>query len=55
MIDLDLKDFENNSKEKLDKQLKKTLDKLSLKFKGDAHPTVFGLVMDTMSINQSME
>jgi hypothetical protein len=40
MIDLDLKYFENKSKEKLDKQLKKTLNKLSLKFKGDAHPTV---------------
>ncbi len=40
MIDLDLNDFENKSKEKLDKQLKKTLDKLSLKFKGDAYPTV---------------
>ncbi len=40
IIDLDLKDFENKSKERLDKQLKKTLDKLSLKFKGDAYPTV---------------
>ena len=39
MIDLDLKDF-GHSKEKLDKQLKKTMDKLSLKFKGDAYPTV---------------
>ncbi len=38
MIDLDLKDF--NNKEKLDKQLKKTLNKLSLKFHGEAHPTV---------------
>jgi hypothetical protein len=40
MIDLDLNDFENKSKEKLDKHLKKTLNKLALKFKGDAYPTV---------------
>jgi hypothetical protein len=39
MIDLDLRDF-NNNKEKLDKQLKKTLTKLSFKFHGEAHPTV---------------
>ncbi len=38
MIDLDLKDFDN--KEKLDKQLKKTLNKLSLKFHVEVHPTV---------------
>ncbi len=38
MIDLDLKDFDN--KEKLGKQLKKTLNKLSFKFHGEAHPTV---------------
>jgi hypothetical protein len=38
MIDLDLKDFEN--KEKLDKQLKKTLKLLSLKFHGDCHSTI---------------
>lgn len=38
MIDLDLKDFEN--KEKLDKQLKKTLKLLSLKFHGECHSTV---------------
>lgn len=39
MIDLDLKDFKA-SKEKLDKLLKKTLDKLSSKFNRDARPTV---------------
>jgi hypothetical protein len=40
MIDLDLKDFENKSKEKLDNQLKKTLNKLSLKFHKESDPTV---------------
>ena len=39
MIDLDLKDFENN-KEKLDKQLNKTLKMMSIKFHGESHPTV---------------
>lgn len=38
MIDLDLKDFGN--RDKLDKQLKKTTNKMSLRFNGDAHPTV---------------
>lgn len=38
MIDLDLKDFGN--KEKLDKQLNKTLKMLSLKFHGRSHSTV---------------
>lgn len=38
MIDLDLKDF--NSKEQLDRQLKRTLNKISLKFHKNAHPTV---------------
>jgi non-catalytic primase subunit PriX-like protein len=39
MIDLDLKDFQNN-KEKLDKQFKKTLKNLSIKFHGESYPTV---------------
>ena len=38
MIDLDLKDFENN-KEKLGRRLKKTLINLSLKFNGESYPT----------------
>ncbi len=39
MIDLDLKDFDNNQ-EKLDKQLTKTMNNLNRKFNGEAHPTV---------------
>src|SRR3954447_1788336 len=39
MIDLDLKDFEND-KEKLDKQLNKTLKMLYLKLHEESHPTV---------------
>ena len=38
MIDLDLRDF--GSREKLNSQLKKTLNKLSIKLNGDANPTV---------------
>ena len=38
MIDLDLRDFD--SKEKLDSHLKKSLNKMSLKFNGEANPTV---------------
>ncbi len=38
MIDLDLKDFD--SKEKLNKQLKRTLNKISFKFHKEANPTV---------------
>jgi hypothetical protein len=38
MIDLDLKDFDN--RDKLDKQLKKTKNKMSLRFNGEAHPTI---------------
>jgi len=40
MIDLDLKDFENKSKEKLDRQLDETLKNLYLKFNEESHPTV---------------
>ncbi|HEY6536892.1 MAG TPA: DNA primase noncatalytic subunit PriX [Candidatus Nitrosocosmicus sp.] len=40
MIDLDLKDFENNDQGGLHTHLKKTLNKLNRKFNGDAHPTV---------------
>ena len=39
MIDLDLKDFEND-KEKLDKQLKKTLKNMSINLHEESHPTV---------------
>ncbi len=39
MIDLDLKDF-TNSREKLDLQLKKTINKLSTQFEGKAKPTI---------------
>ena len=39
MIDLDLKDF-NNSKEKLDLQLKRTINKFSTQFEGKAQPTI---------------
>jgi hypothetical protein len=39
MIDLDLKDF-NNNKEKLDMQLKKTMNRFSVEFEGEAHPTI---------------
>ena len=38
MIDLDLRDF--GSREKLDGHLKKSLNKMSLKFNGEANPTV---------------
>ena len=39
MIDLDLKDFEN-TRDRLDTRLKKTLKKLSAKFDGSAYPTI---------------
>jgi Primase X len=39
MIELDLKDFEKN-KEKLDKQLMKSLKNMSIKFHGESNPTV---------------
>jgi len=39
MIDLDLKDFENN-RDRLDTHMKKTLIKLSSKFEGKSHPTI---------------
>jgi hypothetical protein len=40
MIDLDLKDIENNSKEKLNNHLDETLKNLYFKFNEESHPTV---------------